>query len=154
MRNRLLLVLMLGLCCLGMGRKKPVLSVRFYTQTQGVDSTSFAVPVTLLNGQRSYVDQLEAISEHDIVAVYPFTSANGTLGCAFRLNDHGTIGLDTLSVAKRGSLLIATINSRQVADILIDQRVPDGIVTIPGWITKDEMKEITDAFPVMGGKRQ
>jgi len=34
-------------------------------------------------------------------------------------------------VAKKGTLLIASINGRQVADITIDQRVSDGVVTIP-----------------------
>jgi hypothetical protein len=154
MRIRFLLIPLLGLCCLGMGKKTPGLSVRFYTQTSQNDSDSFAVPVTLLNGQQTYIDQIASISEHDILAIYPFPVADGSGGCAFKLDDHGTIGLDTLSVAKRGTLLIATIDGRQVADILIDQRVSDGIVTIPGGITTDEMKELLHKYPVLGGKKK
>ena len=56
MRYRLLPVLLLALCCLGMGKKKLDLSVRFYTQAAKIDSESFAVPVTLLNGTQTYVD--------------------------------------------------------------------------------------------------
>jgi len=151
MRYRLLPVLLLALCCLGMGKKKLDLSVRFYTQAAKIDSESFAVPVTLLNGTQTYVDVISAISEHDIVAIYPFPVADGSGGCAFKLDDHGTISLDTLSVAKKGTLLIATINGRQVSDILIDQRVSDGIVTIPNGITTDEMKQLLKRYPVLGG---
>jgi hypothetical protein len=112
------------------------------------------VQVTLLNGQQTYVDEIAAISEQDIIGIYPFAVADGTGGCSFKLDDHGTIGLDTLSMAKRGTLLIATINGRQVADILIDKRVSDGIVTIPGGITTDEMKDMLKKFALIGGKKK
>jgi hypothetical protein len=151
MRYRLLPILFLGLCCMGMGQKKLDLSVRFYTQAARTDSESFAVPVTLLNGQQTYVDVIAAISEHDIVAIYPFAVADGSGGCTFKLDDHGTIALDTLSVTKRGTLLIGTINGRQVSDVLIDQRVSDGILTIPNGITTDEMKQLLKRYPVLGG---
>jgi hypothetical protein len=153
MRRALPLILLLGLCCLGMGRKELPLSIRFYLQTTQGDTDSFAAPVTLLNGQQTYVDQIAAISERDILAIYPFPVADGSGGCAFRLDDHGTMSLDSLSNDKRGTLLIATINGRQVADILIDRRVSDGIVTIPSGITTDEMKLILKRFPVIGGKK-
>ena len=151
MRYRLLPIIFLGLCCMGIGAKKMDVSVRFYTQASKIDSESFAVPVTLLNGKQTYLDEVAAISEHDIVAIYPFTAADGSGGCTFKLDDHGTIGLDTLSVSKKGGLLIATINGRQASDILIDQRVSDGIVTIANGITVDEMKQLLKRYPVIGG---
>jgi len=151
MRYRLLPILLLGLCCMGIGRKKLDLSVRFYTQAAQSDSESFAVPVTLLNGQQTYVDVIAAISEHDIVAIYPFPVADGSGGCSFKLDDHGTIALDTLSMQKRGTILIGTINGRQISDVLIDQRVADGIVTIPNGINTDEMKALLKKYPVLGG---
>jgi len=153
MRYRFLLILALGLCCLGMGQNKLPLSVRFYTQTSSNDSDSFSTAVTLLNGQRTTVDDIAAISERDIVAIYPYPVADGSGGCAFKLDDHGTIALDSLSSAKRGTFLIETINGRQIADILIDKRVSDGIVTIPAGINTDEMKDLLKKFPVIGGKK-
>jgi hypothetical protein len=154
MRHRFFLILLLALCCLGMAKKKPAFSIRFYTETSSNDSDTFAAPVTLLNGKPTYVDQIAAISERDIVAIYPFAVADGSGGCTFKLDDHGTISLDTLSVAKRGTQLIAVIDGQQIADILIDQRVSDGIVTIPGGITTDEMKKMLKKYPVIGGKRK
>ncbi|HEX4084835.1 MAG TPA: hypothetical protein VHY22_07990 [Chthoniobacteraceae bacterium] len=153
MRYRLVILLALGLCCLGMGKKQLPLAIRFYTETGQGDTESFAAPVTLLNGQGAYVDQIANISERDIVAVYPFVAADGSGGCAFKLDDHGTVSLDSLSVEKKGSLLIAMINSSQVADILINQRVTDGIITVPSGITTDQMKMILKRYPIIGGKK-
>jgi hypothetical protein len=153
MRHRFLVILLLGLCCLGMGRKTLPLSIRFYTQTAQGDTDSFSAPVTLLNGQQTYIDQIAGISERDIVAIYPFPVADGSGGCAYKLDDHGTMSLDSLSVAKKGTLLIATVNGRQVSDILIDQRVTDGVVTIPSGINTDEMKMILKRYPVLGGRK-
>lgn len=102
MRIRSLLVLLLGLCCLGMGKPQPAFSIRFYTQSAQGDTDSFSVPVTLLNGQRVYIDQIASISERDIMAVYPFPVADGSGGVALKLDDHGTMSLDSLSVGKRG----------------------------------------------------
>jgi hypothetical protein len=153
MRHRLLIILLLGLCCLGMGRKKLPLSIRFYTQTSQADSDSFSTPVTLLNGQKTYVDQIAGISERDILAIYPFPASDGSGGCAFKLDDHGTMALDSLSIEKKGTILVAAINGRQVADILIDKRVTDGLVIISSGISTDEMKIILKKFPVIGGKK-
>jgi hypothetical protein len=151
MLKRFLPILALGLCCLGMGQKQLPITIRFYTQTSSNDTDSFSANVTLLNGSKTTVDDIAVISEHDIVAIYPFTAQDGSGGCAFKLDEHGTIGLDTVSTEKRGTLLIATINGRQISDIVIDKRVADGIVEIPNGITTDEMKVLLKKYPVLGG---
>ena len=153
MRYRFPIILLLGLCCLGMGTKKLPLSIRFYALAAQADTSSFSAPVVLLNGQQAYIDQIAVISERDIVAVYPSEVADGSGSCTLKLNEHGTMSLDSLSVDRRGSILIATINGRQVADIMIDKRVSDGIVTIPGGIQVDEMKTILKRYPLMGGAK-
>jgi len=153
MRQWFLLIVLLGLCCLGMGKKEPALNIRFYTQTVKGDTDSFSVPVALLNGQKIYIDQVANISERDIVAVYPFAVPDGSGGCALKLDDHGTMALDSLSVEKKGTILVAAVNGRQVADIVIDQRVADGVVTIPAGLNTDDMKQILKKYPVLGGKK-
>ena len=152
MRYRSLLILALGVCCLGMGEKKLPLSIRFYSLTSPNDSDSFSTQVTLLNGRQGTVDDIAEISERDVVAIFPYTAADGSGGCSFQLDPHGTIALDSLSSAKRGSLLIETIDGRQIADILIDRRITDGIVTIPSGLTTDEMKDLLKHYPIIGGK--
>jgi hypothetical protein len=155
MRRRFLIIPpLLGLCCLGMGKPNIAQNIDFYTQTTQGDTSTFNAPVTLLNSKVVYIDQVPNFTEKNIVAIYPFVAADGSGGCAFKLDDHGTMALDSLSVAKRGTLLIATIDGRQIADILIDRRVEDGVVTIPGGITVEEMKVLIKKYPVIGGKRK
>ena len=60
------------------------------------------------------------------------------------------IALDTLTVAKRGTLLVATINERQVADILIDARVTDGIIDDSGRHPAAELEAMKKKFPILG----
>ena len=154
MRHRLPVVLLLGLCCLGMGSKKLPLSIRFYTLAAEADTSSFSAPVILLNGQQAYIDQVASISERDIVSVFPYSVADGSGGCALKLDDHGTMALDSVSTDKKGSILIATIDGRQVADITIDKRVTDGVLTIPAGIHVDEMQKILKKYPQMGGQKE
>lgn len=154
MRYRFAIILVLGLCCLGMGRSKLPLTVRFYVQTNQGDTAAFNQPITLLNGEQSYIEAVPRIAEKDIAAVYPFPVADGSGGCGFKLDEHGAVMLDGLSVEKKGTLLIETINDRQVADVLIDQRVTNGVVSIPNGITVDEMKLILKHYPVLGGKKK
>jgi hypothetical protein len=155
MRYRFLLVLMPGLCCLGMGKKQPDLNIRFYTETVKGDTDSFSVPVTLLNGNKIFIDQIANVSERDIVAVSPdpVEKPDGSGGCLFKLDDHGTMSLDSLSVEKRGTLLIAAVNGRQVADLLIDKRITDGTIYIPAGLNVDDMKAILKRYPILGGKK-
>ena len=151
MRFRVLLpVLLLSVFCLGFGKKTPPLTIRFYTETSEQDTSSFAAVVVLLNGTPTHIDQVAVIAERDILAIYPFTAADGTMGCALKLDTHGTIALDSVTVAKRGSLLVSTINERQVADIMIDARVADGVITIPAGIQPAELKAMKDKFPILG----
>lgn len=154
MRLRLLILLLLPLTCLGMGRKQLPLSIRFYTETSEGDTESFAAPVTLLNGKQSYVDQIAHVSERDIIAIYPGVAADGSGSCLFQLDDHGTMALDSLSVAEKGTYLIAVINGDQVADLYIDQRISDGQIFIPSGISVDQMKLILKRYPVIGGKKK
>lgn len=151
MRLRALLPLLaLSLLCLGFGKKNPPLTIRFYTQTSKQDTDSFSAPITMLNGEQTTVDQVAAIAERDIVAIYPFQAADGSIGCGLKLDPHGTMALDSLSTDKRGTILIATINGRQVADIYVDARVSDGVVTIPAGLQPAEMQQMLKKYPVLG----
>jgi len=61
------------------------------------------------------------ISEHDVVAFYPYAAANGTYGVLFQLDDHGRIALDALSIERRGSLLFVFINGRPLTELAMEQ---------------------------------
>lgn len=155
MRFRLLLLLPLAFFSTAAAKKQPGVTVRFHTETNAHDTSSFAIPVTLKYPPREvYIDKLPAITEREIVAIYPFPAADGTMGCAFKLDDHGTIELDTLSVEKRGTSLVAVVNGRQVTDMQIDRRVSDGIVTIPNGLAPEEIMLFQRKYKLLGSARK
>lgn len=141
----------LALLCVAGGKKEPPLTVRFYAEANRRDSDVFSSPIQLQYPPRqAYVQKIPTISERDILSIYPFQASDGTMGCAFKLDDHGRIAVDSLSVEKRGSSLVAIVNNRQVIDMLIDKRVSDGIITIPRGLTAQEAALLETKFKTIG----
>lgn len=151
---KLLQVFALILLCggmMGMAKKKPVVTVRFHTEANPRDTDTFTAPVQLQNPpRRSQISKIPDISENDVAAIFPFPAADGTAGCAFKLNNHGTMALDTLSIDRRGTSLVALINGRQVIDLQIDKRVSDGVITIPAGLAAAEIVLLEKKFPILG----
>jgi hypothetical protein len=146
-----LLVPVLALLFVAAGKKEPGFSVRFFAEANAQDTDTFASPVQLQYPPRkAFVQKVPVISERDVLSIYPFQASDGTMGCAFKLDDHGRIALDSLSIEKRGSSLVAVVNNRQVIDMLIDRRVSDGIITIPRGLTPQEAVMMQEKFKTFG----
>jgi hypothetical protein len=92
------------------------------------------------------------LNEHDIKSVYPFKAPDGTGGAYLRLDGHGSNLLTEYSVEKmgRGNVLAVMLNGRQVADLVVDAPVRDGIFVIPSGMTMTEEARLVNAFPLMG----
>jgi len=152
---RCLALLILALALAGFAKKKEALSVTFHVETNSRDTSSFALPVNLKNlGRQSYIEKMPSITEREISRIFPFSASDGSMGCAFILDDHGRVWLDTLSVEKRGMALVAMVNGRIVCDMLIDKRVADGIITIPNGLSDQDIVILTKKFKVAGtGKK-
>jgi len=141
------LLAVLALSFIAAGKKEPELTVRFYTEGNVHDTSVFTVPVVVGSPPRkAYISKIPNISERDISAIYLFVGSDGTVGCTFVLDEHGRVGLDTLSVEKRGTALVAVVNGRQVMDLLIDKRVSDGIITIPRGLSIEEGRMLRKTF--------
>jgi hypothetical protein len=145
---------LLALLLVAGAKKQPAMSVRFYTEANKRDGAVFAIPVTLqFPPRQAYIEKIPAISDREIDAIYPFPASDGTMGCAFQLDEHGRIGLDTLSVERRGSSIVAVVNGRQVIDMVIDQRVADGIITIPRGLAPMEIAWLQKKFRTMAARK-
>lgn len=145
------LPLLLALLCVAGGKKQPQLTIRFYAEAKEGDTASFALPITLQNPPRqAFIDKIPIVSERDIIAIFPFQASDGTNGCAFKLDDHGTLALDTVSVEKRGTSLVAFVNNRQVIDMQIDRRVSDGVITIARGLVPQEIAMMEKKYRTLG----
>lgn len=135
--------------------KQPKITVRFHAETNARDSGTFAMPVRLVYGQRETVlSRVPEFSERQIEAIFPFKTADGTWGCAFKLGEQGRIRLETMSSQQRGSALVVFVGTKagqhQVMDMVIDQPVTNGLITVHRGLTAMEVEFLRKEFPVIG----
>ena len=146
---------MLGLVLLGAaGQRGPAIAIRFHGETSALEST-FAMPVVLGESsapRKIFVERVPMISEGNIVAFYPFRAANGApgYGAEFQLDRHGQLALSNVSLAKRGSLLVAMVNGRVVTPLRVDRHIEDGLLVIPFGLTTAELAALEKSFPRIG----
>lgn len=138
-----------------MAERPPTVSVRFYAEANGRDTSTFSTPIKLGNPPRdAFLEKVAAIHERMIKSIYPFRAPDGTWGCTFKLDNDGRLALEVVSTERRGSLLVAFLGTKKgnhrVADILVDRTVADGIITMPKGLTDLEIAVLSKQFKVLG----
>ena len=149
-----ILLLALSQACPAM-TKKPPITVRFHTEANKNDSDTFSIPVNLIYQRRqAYLTKVADISERMIEKILPFPAKDGSWGCVIKLNPMGRIRLENMSGTLRGSaivIFVTTETSRhQVADMIIDRVVTDGVITIPRGLTDAEIALLKKEFKILG----
>ena len=155
MRAASLLFCLAPLLFLGMAKKPKEITVRFHVEANARDGAPFAIPVTYRNPPRAgFAERVPSLSERDISAIFPVQAADGTFGCAFQFNKHGTFALQTQSTLRRGTSLIVFVVTKagvhQVIDMVIDKPITDGIIYVPYGLTAYEIALLQKEFPTMG----
>lgn len=134
----------------GSKRRDPSIAVRFHAQVNTFDPT-FAAQVKVGNPPRQIiVEKIPSISERDIAGFYPYKAADGTFAAVIQLDRHGSVVLEALSTEKRGQIILAAVNTRPVAPLLVDKTISDGIIYIPSGLTLDEIHAMGASFSLMG----
>ena len=133
--------------------KKPPLYIRFHTEVDSSSGSSFATQAHLPSGEGVTLSKAAQITEDDIKAIYPFPAPDGTMGCALKLDDHGRIALDTLSMEYKGGILLGLVNGRAVTAMVIDRRVTDGILYIRTGLTPAEIELMRKKYIVIGEEK-
>jgi hypothetical protein len=151
---RLLLLATLAASLCG-AAKKPKLVVHFHVEAIGNAGGSFTMPVKFTNPPREgHVETIAFASERNIAAVFPVENPDGTLGCAFQLDQSGRFALESVSKDRRGASIVVTMRtktgSHQVIDMVIDKPITDGIIYVPTGISPGEMQFLRELYPIMG----
>lgn len=153
MRIAPFLLLVLALGSLGFA-KKPVITVRFHVEANARDGQPFAMPITFHNPERQgFMTQIPALSERNIEAIFPFPAADGTSGCAFKLDNFGRTALEEMTLSNRGTSVVAFVGTKkgthQVVDMVVDKVIRDGIISIPRGLTDLEIMALEMEFKNM-----
>ena len=145
-----------AICLTSMASAKPKhCVVRVYAQANPRDGESFSSAMTApISGNRVFVQKIPAISEYDVIAYKAYQAENGTFGAVLQLDDHGRVGLETLSIEQRGKTVIVTVNNRPVTELLVDRRVSDGQLYIPAGLTAADIQLMAKDWPQIGAKKR
>src|SRR6266567_3290414 len=128
---------------------------RVHAQANPQDTEVFATSVRAqVSGKNVAIEKIPRISEHDVIAFYPYAAANGTYGALFQLDEHGRIALDALSIERRGSLLFVLINGRPITELEIDKRVSDGKIYIPSGLRAADIGLMKKDWRLIGQRKR
>ena len=135
--------------------KQPHCTLRAHVEGNPNDGAVFSTQFrSRLTGKTITIEKIPTISERDVVAFYPVPAADGTFGVVFKLDDHGKLALDTLSLEKRGSFLYVFVNGRSVAELQIDRRVTDGKLYVPSSLTQNDLDLMKKEWRLIGRRKK
>lgn len=154
--RRLLLFLLLPMLTGEASEQKPSpISVRLHAEGNPREGETFVAPITLLNPpKQTAIRKVPIVTERDIVAFYPFAAADGTFGCYFKLDSHGTDKLMQHTIEYRDTLVVGMINGRVACTMMVAQKITDGIVTFPSGFFPKEVVELQARYPILGKEKQ
>jgi len=155
---RLFLTVALAACLMG-AAKKPKLAVHFHVEAIGNAGGQFTLPAKFTNPPRDgFIEAIPFASERNITAIFPVENPDGSIGCAFQLDQNGRLGLETASQDRRGAsivIIMATkFGSHQVIDMVIDKPITDGIIYIPKGLSPGELNFLREQYPIMGAPKK
>jgi hypothetical protein len=134
---------------------QPHCTLRVYLEANVNDGASFATRMrSAVTGKTIVIEKVPRISEQDVAAFYPYQGANGTYGVLVKLNDHGRLALDTMSVERRGAFVYVIVNGRPVSEMQIDRRITDGQLYLASGLTKDDLVLMGKSWRVMGRQKK
>lgn len=135
--------------------KKPHCTIRAHVEGNAKDGAAFATQLrSSATGKNITIEKIPTISERDVVAFYPVPAADGTFGVLFKLDDHGKLALDTLSLEKRGTYLYVFVNGRPAAELQIDRRVSDGKLYVPSGLTPADIELMKKEWRLIGQRKK
>jgi hypothetical protein len=130
---------------------KPNSTFRVHADASASNGPVFSQQLQLF-GKRVTIEKVPTLSEMDVIGLQVYPASDGTYGALFRLNPHGRLALDSLSVERRGSFLFVFINGRAITELQIDRRVPDGKIYIASGLTSNDIELLKKDWPPGGRK--
>ena len=129
--------------------------LRLHTEANLHDTMAFATSVSAkFSGQDVAIERTARINESNVTGFCPYRSADGSFGVLVQLDEHGRVGLEALSIERRGGLLFVFVNGRPITELQIDKRVSDGKIYIASGLTEADIKLMKKDWRLIGQKKQ
>lgn len=151
--RRLLCLLFLSALSL-QAAEYPVM-IRLAAEADGKEGDTFTVPVVLPgSGKKIFVRKVPIVSERDIIAFYPFSASDGSIGCYFKLDHDGTAKLEQHTTEARDRVVVASVNGRVASAMLVDKKITDGLLMIPAGLQPLEIVQLQSKYPTIGKEKE
>ncbi len=135
--------------------KAPEVTIRLHAEGNPKDGETFTARVTLTNPPKEIViSNVPIVTEKDIVAFYPFQSADGSIGAYFKLDANGINKLEQHSAAYRDTMVVALVNGRVACAMMVDKKITDGIMLLASGLLPVEVAQLQTKYPVLGSEKQ
>ena len=128
-------------------------TLRVHTEANANGGPVFTAQI-LVAGKSVSIEKIPVISEQDVVAFQVYPAADGTHGVLLRLNEHGRLALDSLSIERRGSSLFIFVNGRPMTELQIDRRVSDGKIYIASGLTTNDIELMKKDWRLLGPRKK
>lgn len=134
---------------------KPHCTLRVHLEANPNDSDVFASSMrSAVTGKKIVMEKMPRISEQDVASFYPYQGPNGSYGVLIRLNDHGRLALDTMSVERRGASVYIFVNGRPISEMQIDKRITDGQLYLATGLTQNDLALMAKDWHVIGRRKK
>ncbi|MBA3386756.1 MAG: hypothetical protein H0T95_09095 [Chthoniobacterales bacterium] len=155
MRRLVACAMFLLLLAAELAAAKPHCTLRAHVEGNANDGAVFSTQLqSPTTGKKVVIEKIPTISERDVVAFYPVPAPDGSYGVLFKLDDHGKLALDTLSVERRGTFLYVFVNGRPAAELQIDKRVSDGKLYVPTGLTANDVALMKKDWRLIGQRKK
>jgi hypothetical protein len=154
MRSACAIALLFNVAMSVAGAKDRHCQFRLHMEANLHDTVAFATSVKAkVSGREVAMERTARISESDVTGVHPYHAADGSHGVLIRLDEHGRVTLEALSIERRGGLLFVFVNGRPITELQIDKRVSDGKIYIPSGLTEADIKSMEKDWPLISERK-
>jgi hypothetical protein len=106
------------------------------------------------SGKDVAIERVARISEKDVTEFSPYRAADGSYGVLLKLDEHGRMTLEGLSLERRGHLLFVFVNGRPITEFEIDKRVSDGKIYIASGLTEADIASMKKDWRLIDQKKK
>jgi hypothetical protein len=154
MRSACAIAFFIAIVMLTAAAKDRHCQLRLHMEANLHDTVAFTTSVKAkISGRDVAMERIARISESEVTGFHPYHTADGSYGVLIKLNEHGRMMLEALSIERRGGLLFAFVNGRPITEFQIDKRVSDGKIYIPSGLSEADIKLMAKDWRLIGRKK-
>ncbi len=135
-------------------RKSPDMTLRFHEQVDANLPSAYAQVIEFPRANlRIHVAVAATLTERDVQEATIVETAGGA-AVMLKFDVHGAIKLEELTTRGRGRYVVALLDGKPVAAVLLEQRLTTGQFLLEGDFTDDQARQLADSLNAGAANQQ